>query len=87
MRKHHEQKASWGGKGLFGLHFHIIALHRRKSGQELKQGRSLESGADAEAMEGAAYWLVPCDLLSLISYSTQNNQPKDGTTHSGLGPP
>jgi hypothetical protein len=25
-QKHHDQKASWGGKGLFGLHFHI-ALH------------------------------------------------------------
>jgi hypothetical protein len=21
--KHHNQKASWGGKSLFGLHFHI----------------------------------------------------------------
>ena len=41
-------KATWGGKGLFGLHFH----HWRKSGQELKQGRNLEAGADTEAMDG-----------------------------------
>ena len=51
-------KASWGGKGLFGLHFNITVYHRRKSGQDLKQGRDLEAGADAEALEGAAYWLA-----------------------------
>jgi hypothetical protein len=39
-------------------HFHITVHHRRTSGQELKLGRNLEAGADAEAMEGAAYWLV-----------------------------
>jgi len=26
--------------------------HRKKSGQELKEGRNLEAGADAEAVEG-----------------------------------
>ena len=52
--KHHGQKASWGGKGLFGLHFHVVADYWLKSGQELKQDRILEAGADAEAMEGAA---------------------------------
>jgi hypothetical protein len=25
--KHHKQKASWGGKGLFGLHFHFSVQH------------------------------------------------------------
>jgi hypothetical protein len=50
--KHYDQKASWQGKGLFGLHFYIAVLHRRKSGQELKQGRTLVAGADAEVMEG-----------------------------------
>jgi hypothetical protein len=32
-------------------------------------------------MEGAAYWLAPYGLLS---FRTQNNQPKDGLTHNGL---
>jgi hypothetical protein len=27
MTKDHDQKASWGGKGLFGLHFHIVVHH------------------------------------------------------------
>jgi hypothetical protein len=50
-------KATWTGRALFGLHFHII-LHQRKSGQELTQGRNLEAGADAEAME--ACYLLAC---------------------------
>jgi hypothetical protein len=50
--KYHDQKTSWGGMGLFGLHFHITVHHPRKSGQELKPGRNLETGADTEAIEG-----------------------------------
>jgi hypothetical protein len=33
------------------------------------------------------YWLVPHGLLSLISYRTQDHQPRVGSTHNGLGPP
>jgi len=29
------------------------------------------------------YWLAFHGLLSLLSYRTQNNQPRDGTTHKG----
>jgi hypothetical protein len=36
---------------------------------------------------GAAYWLASPGLLSLLSYRTQDYQPRDGTTHNGLGPP
>jgi hypothetical protein len=35
--KHHDQEASWGGKDLFSLHFHIAVHHQRKSELELKQ--------------------------------------------------
>jgi hypothetical protein len=52
VMRHLDQKARWGGKGLFILHFHITIHHQRKSGQEIKQGRNLESRADVEAMEG-----------------------------------
>jgi hypothetical protein len=34
----------------------------------------------------AAYWLASPDLLSLLSYRTQDYQPRDGTTHSGPSP-
>jgi hypothetical protein len=30
----------------------------------------VKAGAEAEAMEGAAYWLAPYGLLSLLSYRT-----------------
>ena len=85
MTKDHE--SSVGEKGLFGLHFHITVHYGRKSGQELKQGRILEAGADTEAMECAAFCLAPHGLLSLLSYRTQDHQPRDGTTYHGWGPP
>jgi hypothetical protein len=47
--------------GLFG--FHIVVHNWRKSGQELKQVRNLEAGADAEGMEGTAYWLAQLAVL------------------------
>ena len=60
--KHHDQKVNCGRKGLFNLiNFQLIVHHWRKSGEELKQGRSLEAGADAEAMEG-------CHLLAYSSW-------------------
>jgi hypothetical protein len=56
--KHYDQEASWGGKGLISLHFHIAIQTQRKSGQELTQGRNLETGADTEAME--EFFLLDC---------------------------
>jgi hypothetical protein len=44
----------------------MAAHQQRKSEQELTQGRNMEAGADAEAMEGAAYWLASPALLSLL---------------------
>jgi hypothetical protein len=56
VMKHHDLEASWGGKGLVSLHFHIAVHHQSKSG--LKQGRNPEAGAVTEAMEG--YCLLAC---------------------------
>ena len=41
-----------GRKGLFGLYFYIVVHHWRKQVRELKESMNLETGADAEAMEG-----------------------------------
>jgi hypothetical protein len=62
------KKATWEGKGLFGLHA-IITVHcLGKSGQELiKQDRNLEAGTEIEAMEYCAYWLALSGSLNLIS--------------------
>lgn len=80
-------KISWGGKGLLCLHFHITVHHHKKSGQELKQAKSLKAGADAQAMEVCPCRLVPHDLLSLLSYGTPDYQSRNGLAHNGLGPP
>ena len=68
LHKHHDQEASWGGKGLFSLHFHTAVDHQRKSGLELTQGKNLEAGANAEAMEECCLvacfpWLAQLALL------------------------
>ena len=51
VTKQHDQRQLLGSKGLFGLHVHITVHHLRESGQEFKQGRSPEAGADAETVE------------------------------------
>jgi hypothetical protein len=47
-----------GGQDVFGSHFPMTVQHRRKSGQECKQGRNLEAGAD-----GDYGGVLPTDLL------------------------
>jgi hypothetical protein len=76
---------SWGGKGLFNLYFHNAVHHQRKSGQELKQGRNLEAGADSEAMEACYSLACSLWLAQPALYRTQDHYPRDGTTHNGLG--
>jgi hypothetical protein len=44
-----------------------------------------EAGADAEAMEGC-YLLASPGFLSLLSYITQDYQPRDGPTHNSPFP-
>jgi len=42
-----------------------------------------EAGADAEPWRDVPYWLASPGLLSLLSYITQDYQPRDGPTHKG----
>ena len=86
MVRHHDQ-SSLGQQRLIERVLHITAHHQRKSAHRLEQGRNLEAGADAEAMEGAAYWLTSYGLLSMLSCKTQGRQPRDGITHNELGSP
>jgi hypothetical protein len=50
-----------------------------------------EPGGRQELMQkpwrGAAFWLAPHALLSLLPYRTQDHQPRDGPANSGMGPP
>jgi hypothetical protein len=76
-------KIKLGKKGLFSLYLQIIVHHWRKSRQELKQNWNMEAGADARLWKDAAYSLASSGLLSLLSYRTQDHQPRNGTTHHG----
>jgi hypothetical protein len=78
--KHHDQEASWWGKDLFSLHFHIAVHHQRKSGLELKQVRKQE--LMQRPWRDVTYWLASPGLLSLLSSWTQGHQSRDGTTHN-----
>ena len=62
---HHDQEASWGGKGLFSLHF----PHCCSSPKEVRTGTQAgqEAGADAEAMEGC-YFLACFPWLAQLAF-------------------
>jgi hypothetical protein len=69
-------KVPWGGKGLFILYLHHIH-HQRSSEQELRQ--QLGCG---NCLLHALY-----DLLSLLSYTSQDYLSRIGSAHSELDPP
>ena len=52
-----------------------------KSGLELKQVRKQE--LMQRPWRDVSYWLASSSFLSLLSYRTQEHQPKGGTTHKG----
>jgi len=60
------QKQIWEEKGLFGLHFHSGAHHRRMSRKEVKQGGILVAGDDAEALEGFCLPPMACSACLLL---------------------
>jgi hypothetical protein len=64
--------------------FHIAVHHQRKSGLELKQGRKQE--LMQRPWRDVSYWLASSGLLSLLSYRTQDYQPRDGPIHEGPFP-
>ena len=76
-------KNNLGKEGYFSLAFH----HQKQSEQEPKQGRNLETGADAKGLVG----LLLTDLLPMACSACFLMVPRptspDGTTHNGLGPP
>lgn len=71
---------------LFGLHFHGIVQHHRKSGQDLEQGRKLEADADTEAREEFCL-LALHGLFIFFSYESQDHQLREDPTHNKLGSP
>lgn len=75
--KHHEQK-QFGEERVYlayRLQSIIRGMQGRNKRQEPRGNRSRGHG-----------WMILTDFLSLFSYIPQDYLPKDGTTHSGVGP-
>jgi hypothetical protein len=64
VTKHHDPKQV--GERVY-LAYTSTSLFIIKGSQNRNSSRNLEAGADAEAMEGAAYWFASRGLLSLLS--------------------
>jgi hypothetical protein len=71
--------------GNLGREEFIQLPHYCSSLKEVRTGP--HTGKEPGGMEDAASWVVPYGLLSLFFHRTQDQQPRDGTTHSGLGLP
>ena len=82
--KHHNQETSWGGKGLFSLHFHIAVHHQRKPGLEGNQIGKQE--LRQRPRRDVTYWLASPGLLSLLSYRTKITSPEMVPPTRGLSP-
>jgi hypothetical protein len=87
--KHHDDRQLEEQRVYFILRFSGQTPLPREVMAELKQGRNPVAGGDGERGEGrrwrnTASWLAPSALLSLLSYSPQDHQPRTGTTHSEL---
>jgi hypothetical protein len=71
--KHHDQKANWGGKFIWLIPPSLEEVRTRNPAGFLE--------AEADALRSAAYWaVVPHCLLILLSYRTQDYQPRDDTS-------
>ena len=81
----HDQEASWGGKGLFGLHFQISVHCQRKSGQELTRERLGSRSGCRGCGETLFTGLLPlvCSTCSLIKLKTTS----PGKAPPTMGPP
>jgi hypothetical protein len=72
-------KKQLGRKGFIWLTLPHCCSSPRKSGLELKQVRKQE--LMQRPWRDVLYWLASPGLLSLLSYRTQDYQPRDGPTH------
>jgi hypothetical protein len=77
-------KKQLGRKGFIQLTLPYCYSSPRKSGLELKQVRKQE--LMQRPWRDIPYWLASPGLLSLLSYRTQDYQPRDGPTHKGPFP-
>jgi hypothetical protein len=59
-----------------------------KGNQDWNSSRAgTQAGLMQRPWRDVTYWLASLGLLSLLSYRTQDYQPRDGTTHNGPSHP
>lgn len=64
------------------------ASHSFSEGSEGRNSSgNTEAGTEAEATVESCLLSCSWDLLSLLSYKTQEHMPRSGTAHIGLSPP
>jgi hypothetical protein len=73
-----------GRKGFIRLTLPYCCSSPKDAGLELKQVRKQE--LMQRPWRDVLYWLASPDLLSLLSYRTQDYQPRYGSTHKGHFP-
>jgi hypothetical protein len=77
-------KKQFGEERVYSAYISILLFITKGCRTGTQAGQ--EAGADAEAMEGCSLLACFPGLLSLLSYRTQDYQPRDGTTHKGPFP-
>jgi hypothetical protein len=77
-------KKQVGEEMVYSAYTFYCCSSSRKSGLELKQVRKQE--LMQKPWRDVTYWLASPGLLSLLSYRTQDYQPRDGPTYNGPFP-
>jgi hypothetical protein len=77
-------KKQVGEERVYSAYISILLLITKGCRTGTQAGQ--KAGADAEPWKDVLYWLASSGLLSLLSYRTQDYQPRDGPTHKGPFP-
>ena len=83
--KHHDQKQVQDERVYLPYVSILLFISEGAWGRNSSRARTWRQELMRRPWTGAAYWLTPHGLLSLLSYRPQDHQPRDGTTHNGLG--
>ena len=81
--EHHDQEASWGGKSYSPYSSTLLLITKGSQAWNSPRAGTWRQELIQTPWRGAAYWIAPPGMFSLLSYRTQDYQPRDGTTHKG----
>jgi hypothetical protein len=78
-------KKQVGEKRVYSAYTSML-LFITKGSQDWNSSRSEKQELMQRPWRDVTYWLASPGLLSLLSYRTQDYQPRDGPTHKGPSP-